>query len=113
MKRVKLPTYSQAVIRALQARSFSLEKVQRAAVVPATHLIAIFDGRREFSDSQILRIEDAAGITCGELAASVYEPQGGPLTELSEAFAASSSMNFGRRGRRKPKPRPALAVSTR
>jgi hypothetical protein len=104
MARSKHQTYSQPVLKALQARGHSLASIQRAARASAEFIVAVIDGRKEFSDSQLIRLEKMSGVTGGELAASVLEPEGGPLTELSEVWAKASNLNSSRAPRRKRVP---------
>src|SRR5205085_6366910 len=87
MNRTKSVSFSEPVLRGLRAKGVSLAAVQRATRVSARFLIEVLDGRREFTDAQIARLEALSGLTGGQLAASVLEPHGGPLTELSEIWA--------------------------
>src|SRR5438067_1676618 len=66
-------TYSQPVLQALQAKGFSLASVQRATRASAEFIVGVLDGRREFSDAQILRLEKLSGLTGGQLASSILE----------------------------------------
>jgi hypothetical protein len=110
MAQKKLPRYSQAVLIGLQVRGFSLAAIQRAARTSAQHLLAVIDGRRQLSDAQVLRLESLSGQSGAQLATSVYEPDGGPLSDIAEVLAAARSGNFARRNSRKATVRRPLAA---
>jgi hypothetical protein len=96
----------------LQRVGISLSAVQRSTRMPAAHLLAVLDGRRELSDAQIERIERLSGRTGGQLAAGACEVNGGPLTDLANVLATARSANLAhRKGRRKPKARTATAAA--
>ena len=95
-------TFSQPVLRGLQAMGFSLAAIRRAARISPQLLIDVLDGRRELTDTQIGRLETLSGRTGGDLAASVLEPDGGPLTELSKVWAGvHGALSSGRTPRRR------------
>ena len=100
MKRGPL-SFSQAILAGLQGMGMSLAVIQRTARVSSSALIAIFDGRREFSDAQVERLEEFSGRTGAQLAASAVEPGGGHLTDFAESLAsAQRAIARARRSRR-------------
>ena len=86
MARRRVAGYSDLVLKGVESLGYSRAAIARAARVSEGVLDRIADGEREFTDAQIFRIEDLADKTGGQLAALVVEPNGGPLTSLSNQF---------------------------
>jgi hypothetical protein len=106
MDRLNLRGSSRIVISGLMARGYSLAAIQRAGNISSGSLVAMMDGRREFSDVQMQRLEAMSGMTLGQLGALALEPNGGPLSGIMEELAAarpvrpSSRANQSKRGKK-------------
>jgi hypothetical protein len=82
-----MASYSQAVLAGLDLKGISLQKVRRGTGIPAARLAAASKGKRELTLAQLGEIETLSGFTAGQLAASITEPHGGPLTDLINGWA--------------------------
>jgi hypothetical protein len=102
--------FSQAILAGLQGMGISLAAIHRAARVSPTALIAIFDGRREFNDAQVERLEGFSGRTGAQLAASAVEPGGGHLTDFAESLASAQRAISRTRGARHSRRRATLVT---
>jgi hypothetical protein len=80
-------TYSQAILTTLKSRGISLSQLRDAGIGSGTMLQAVSRGKREFTDSQVFKIERLSGFTGGQLATLFTEPRGGPLTDLMNGWA--------------------------
>jgi hypothetical protein len=81
--------FSRMVLSGAQARGLTLTAIRRATGVSGDRLISVLDGRREFTERQLERIESIARLSRGQLAALSLEPQGGPLTEITDVLASA------------------------
>jgi hypothetical protein len=79
--------FSRAVLQALRVREFSDAEVCRTARISAPFLAAVAQGKRQFTEAQMGRIERRCRLSGAQLTASVVEPSGGPLTEFAEIWA--------------------------
>lgn len=112
MVRLNTRGYSRIVLSGVQARGHSLATVRRATGVSADHLIGILDGRREFTEPQLDRLESLTGIANSRLAAFALEPDGGPLTELTEILqSARLEISGAARRKRAKSRRPSAKVA--
>jgi hypothetical protein len=106
--------FSRIVLSGAQARGLTLTALRRATRVSGDQLISILDGRREFTEPQLERIESIAGLSRGQLAALSLEPQGGPLAGITDVLAsARQSLSKQSERGRKTKARSRVVASSR
>lgn len=86
MPRPKAVGYSDLVLEGLEFLGYSRDQIAQAAKVSRPFLNDVAEGKREFTTAQIFRVEDLADKTGGQLAALIMEPNGGPLTDLSNEW---------------------------
>jgi hypothetical protein len=116
--------YSTAIISGLEKIGFDLRQLLKGGV-PAHRLQKIINGQNEFTAREIAIVERLSGFTGGQLAASTTEPNGGPLTDLMNSWAAIAKLapdyasltvkaakSNGRKSNSvlKPKPRPGMRI---
>jgi len=95
--------YASAVLKGALSRGWSKEKLASAMKVRPTHLKQLLAGERDLTDRQVEQIEQATGLTGGQLAVSILEPKGGPTTELMNEWAKAVPIAKSRRTSARPK----------
>ena len=80
--------FSRAILSGLRARGMSSAEISTATGLSARELESVEHGANELALGTLSRIEQATGMSCGQLAALAAEPNGGPLTDLYNATAA-------------------------
>ena len=82
----KLTGYSTIILAGLRQMGLGDERIRSAARVGSALFSAIDRGTREFTEPQLMRLEDAVDLTVGQIAARVLEPNGGEFTEMSNGW---------------------------
>ena len=89
--------FSSAVLHGMLRQGFAKPALIKLTKLSAPKLNAILAEKAHLTYRQLDAIEEAAGMTSGELAALYLEPKGGPFTELARELAACRSRPLRRR----------------
>jgi hypothetical protein len=89
--------FSNAVVRGFMRQGFDKPALLRLTKLPASRLNAILSEKSHLTHRQLIAIEDAAGMTGGQLASRYLEPHGGACTDLMEELASCLTRPQSRR----------------
>jgi hypothetical protein len=79
--------FSSTVLHGMKRHGFTDTALSKITGLTPTRLKSVLAARAGLTDHQLDSVEEASGMTAGELAARHLEPHGGAFTELAAMLA--------------------------
>ena len=89
--------FSSAVLHGMKRQGFDDAALAKITGLSAARLKSVLAEKQPLTHRQLDAVEEAAGITAGELAAHHIEPRGGPFTEIASELAKHRARPLPRR----------------
>src|SRR5690349_16773184 len=91
------PVFSSAVVNGMLRQGYDAPAIGKIAGLSPAKMKSVMSEKIGLTYRQLRAIEDAAGMTGGELAATYLEPNGGSLTAITSVIASARSTPVRRR----------------